>query len=258
MISPESTVFETPSLKATLREVPWDSAVFGFPVALIEDVRGMRGELAESDFQGIREWLDANAVRLVTCRLPHDQLTVSFFLEQLGFRFVEMVLHPFIERLGEQRLDDQGLRVSTAVSADLEALVAIAETAFGCERYHVDPRIDRDKANMRYGNWVRGCLRHPSQRLLKVTEGEQIVALFVTETQQPGRAYWHLTAVAPPFQGNGIGRRAWKAMLRYHQEQKIDVVATTISARNNRVLNLYSHLGFRFSPPEMTFHWMRD
>jgi hypothetical protein len=32
-------------------------------------------------------------------------------------------------------------------------------------------------------------------------------------------------------------------------------VQTCITARNTPVLNLYSHLGFRFPEPLMTFHW---
>jgi RimJ/RimL family protein N-acetyltransferase len=34
-------------------------------------------------------------------------------------------------------------------------------------------------------------------------------------------------------------------------------VRTSVVARNNRVLNLYARLGFRFSQPKMTFHWVR-
>jgi hypothetical protein len=39
---------------------------------------------------------------------------------------------------------------------------------------------------------------------------------------------------------------------------KCEAVTTTISSRNTRVLNLYAKLGFRFMPPEITFHWLSD
>jgi hypothetical protein len=47
-------------------------------------------------------------------------------------------------------------------------------------------------------------------------------------------------------------------MLLRHKTDGISAVLTTISARNTRVMNLYAGLGFRFRPPMMTFHWIRD
>ncbi|MBV5350282.1 GNAT family N-acetyltransferase, partial [bacterium] len=114
-----------------------------------------------------------------------------------------------------------------------------------------------DRASVRYGNWVVNSLDHPRQSLLKVVDGENIVALFIVEQLASGKVYWHLTAVAPQYQGKGLGWRAWRAMMHYHQLQGIGVIETTISARNIRVLNLYARLGARFLPPEMTFHFMR-
>jgi RimJ/RimL family protein N-acetyltransferase len=73
-----------------------------------------------------------------------------------------------------------------------------------------------------------------------------------------GHSFWNLSAIFPGYYGKGYGRRAWLAMLRYHQENGCIAVSTTISARNIAVLNLYSSLNFRFLPPEMTFHWMRE
>jgi hypothetical protein len=47
-------------------------------------------------------------------------------------------------------------------------------------------------------------------------------------------------------------------MLARHLGEGVGKVSTTIAARNVPVLNLYSSLRFRFAPPEMTFHWVRD
>jgi ribosomal protein S18 acetylase RimI-like enzyme len=70
--------------------------------------------------------------------------------------------------------------------------------------------------------------------------------------------YWHLTAVAPQCQGQGYGWRVWRAMLAHHARGGVRSVRTTITAGNVPVLNLYSKLGFRFLPPETTFHWLRE
>jgi len=70
------------------------------------------------------------------------------------------------------------------------------------------------------------------QRLLKVVQGDQIVALFIVESGENRSVYWYLTAIAPEWQGQGYGQRVWRAMLRHHQGEGQDSVMTTISARN--------------------------
>jgi RimJ/RimL family protein N-acetyltransferase len=84
-----------------------------------------------------------------------------------------------------------------------------------------------------------------------------LVAFFVTELLPDGTCYWHLNAVAPGVQGKGYGLRAWLTMLRHARDSGARRVRTSIAARNHRALNLYARLGFRFSPPLMTFHWVR-
>lgn len=245
-----------PSLFLSICLVPWDSDVFGFPVAQIDSLTIHDATKAKVEFQQVRRWLQEQKVRLVSCRLQHQKLAESFFLEDEGFRFVEMVLHPHTKQLNNLTVDESGLAVAPAVETDLPALTAIAETTFGSERFHVDPRVNLDLANLRYGNWVKSCLTHPQQVLLKVSNGHEIVALFIVESLASGIVYWHLTAVAAHLQGKGIGLMAWQAMMHYHHSEGAKGIQTTISARNTRVLNLYSRLGFRFLPPDMTFHYV--
>lgn len=161
---------DTSALTLSIGMVPWDSEVFGFPVASIDAIRVMDSAAAIEDFQLAWKWLDQNKVRIVSCRLPHDRFAESFLLESENFRFVEMVLHPRVETLDRLRLEDEGLTIVPAVESDLPTLISVAESTFRSERFHVDPRVDSGRANVRYGNWVRACLVHPRQRLLKVLE----------------------------------------------------------------------------------------
>lgn len=248
---------ETPALRLVVREAPWDSAVFAYPIVQIEEIAVRNPEAAIDDYAGCFQWLQQEKVGLASCRLPHNCLVESMFLEARGFRFVEMVLHPRLDRLSALVLPDDDLQLARAAETDLPALQAIAEQAFSHERYHVDPRLDSRLGDRRYGRWVRNSLDHPTQRLFKVLDGGQLVGLFLLENLPDRSAYWHLTAIAPAWQGRGYGRRVWQAMLRHHQAEGCEEVNTTIAARNTPVLNLYAQLGFRFLPPEMTFHWLR-
>jgi RimJ/RimL family protein N-acetyltransferase len=244
------------SLKAAI--VSWDTEIFDYPVAQIESLKILDPALISHDYKEFESWRDLNNCKLISCRLSHDKLSESFFLEENGFHFIETVLHPKFDELIRLNISDQGLEIILADEKDLPILIRIAESAFKYERFHVDPRLDPLRGNLRYARWVANTIKHSRQNLIKILDNKEIVAFFIIETMDDGHVYWHLTAVSPEHQGKGYGHRTWLAMLRYHQENGCMAVSTTISARNIPVLNLYSSLNFRFLPPEMTFHWMRE
>lgn len=245
-------------LRLAARQVPWDAAVFGYPVAQIHTLVLTDPMAAMSAYQRFQRWLDAAGVRIVSCRLAHERLPESMFLEANGFRFIEMVLHPLFTELRVLDLPADDLAIAPAAETDIPALQAIALDAFQHERFHVDPRLAATLGDLRYARWVGNSWNHPQQVLLKITDGERLVGMFIVEYSDSGDVYWHLTAIAPRFQGQGYGLRVWRAMLRRHQTDGHERVTTTISVRNVAVLNLYAKLGFRFAPPEMTFHWVRE
>lgn len=256
--SSDRIVLDTSSLAIECKLVPWDGEAFGFPVAQIErlEVRNRGG--ATVDFRCVLDWVDQEGVKMVSCRLDHGRLRDSFFLEDQGFRFVEMVIAPTLANLERRIWEDDSISIDLATPADAASLALIAEQAFGHERYHVDPRLDRRHADQRYANWVRRTIDHDSQKLLKITDGERVIGVFIVEMREGRDAYWHLTAIAPQWQGQGYGRRVWRAMLHRHGLEGCVSVTTNVSVRNVAVLNLYARLGFEFLPPQMTFHWLRD
>lgn len=248
---------DTPGLALAWSEAPWDTAVTGYPVWQIDHMALGEGDTrpAMAAFESAR---DRSGVGLVSCRLPHDRLRESLFLEEHGFRFIEMLYQPEIKLASVTDLgEDPLLNVRTATEADLPTVVAIAGTAFANERFHMDPRLGPRLGNPRYQNWIKSCFQHPTQLLSVLSDEDKLVAFFVTETLADGLCYWHLNAVAPEAQGQGYGRRAWRTMLQQAAEAGARRVRTSIVARNVRVLNLYARLGFRFLAPQMTFHWVR-
>jgi RimJ/RimL family protein N-acetyltransferase len=248
---------DTGSLLLEWAEAPWDTAVFGLPVLQINRLE-VRTPAADQDMVSFENTRDRLRSPLVSCRLSHEQLRESMFLEVHGFRFIEMLYQPEMENLdGIPVHQETGLSVWPANEQDLPVLMEIAGSAFHNERFHVDPRLDSRLGDQRYRNWIANSLTHPSQRLYAIRDGNCLVAFFVTELLPDGTCYWHLNAVAPGVQGKGYGLRAWLTMLRHARDSGARRVRTSIAARNHRALNLYARLGFRFSPPLMTFHWVR-
>ena len=260
MTKTSSNQFEitTETLQIRASNVHWDTSAFGFNVAQINliEIFGHTKEII--GWQHFQDWLDSNSIHLVSCRLPHNHLKESLFLESQEFRFIEMVLHPHVNNLQQLSIPNDGLIIVPANETDIPNLVFIAEHAFNYERYHVDPRLEKKPADLRYGKWVENSFHHATQRLFKILNDKHLLGFFIVEYDEKKSIYWHLTAISPQWQGMGYGLRVWRAMLKHHQKEGYDSITTTISARNSAVLNLYAKLNFRFLPPDMTFHWIRD
>ena len=252
---PLSGRIDTENLELAWAEAPWDSKLFGAPVLQIETMT-IRGSKPLADIGSFVDVLQRSGACLASCRLSHERLNESFLLEDIGFRFIEMAYQPELA-LSADGSHQALLEVHAATAADLPAILDIAGSAFGNERFHMDPRLASGLGDIRYQNWVRSSLAHPSQRLHAIRDGSRIVAFFITEEQADGTCYWHLTAVAPAAQGQGYGRRSWETMIAHARQQGSQRIQTCIVARNHRVLNLYARLGFHFPPPLTTFHWVR-
>lgn len=251
-------VIDTPNLHLAWFAASRDSALFGFPVLQISDI-GLRTASAVADFQAFESSRDQIQAGLVSCRLFSGCLKESMLLEERGFRFIEMIYRPELDGLQTRDFPaPTEIEIRRAGNADLPMVQEIASSAFHNERFHVDPRLNPRIASQRYRNWATSSFAHPRQRLYCVHGATGVVGFFVTEMLDDGTCYWHLNALAPEAQGKGWGVLAWQAMMDVARQAGAARIRTCIAARNHRVLNLYSRLGFRFPAPDMTFHWARS
>lgn len=234
--------------------VPWDSSTFGFAVAQIDRIELGTETSVVGLFSEFDAWCAREGIRLVSCRLDHRQLRESMQLEEHGFRFVEMVFEPRLEALDAVAAPHHAIHVSEARHADLSAIEEVAYAAFTTGRYLLDHRLPPDLSQRRYAGWVRSALEAHGQVVLKAELEGSLAGFFIVERLPGDRVYWHLTAVAPGWQGRGVGLSLWRTMVRRHAAERARSVETTISGHNLAALNLYARLGFSFPAARMTFH----
>ena len=246
-----------PGLELRVSIVPWDSSALGFPVAEIDAIELAPGVDPAPTLARLVSWLDQRRVRLVSARLESLRLRESMLLEELGFRFVEMVYSPVLEPLSLAMPVDDDVVIALPSEFDLGALRAVASSVFTTGRHVLDPRLDAPAGHERYRSWLEGALDDGRQEVLKATIGDEIVGFFVIERAPDDSVYWHLTAMAREAQGRGLGKKVWRSMIARHRGDGIRRIATTISAHNTPVINLYAGLGFRFTAPRSTFHLVR-
>jgi RimJ/RimL family protein N-acetyltransferase len=238
------------ALSLAVQLVPWDTEACECVVAHVSEILVHNANEALDAFALFERWRDAAAVKLVSCRIPANRMRESMFLEDRGFRFIEMVLRYRTPALAQ--VDVPGVTIAQATADDLEAIGAIASTAFSADRFHADPR---HWASQRYLRWARSAHAHESQRLYKAVHDSRVIGfLVVNHTGTP----WHLFGLAPETQGAGLGVQTVRAFLSECARLGATHVEGIISARNSRMLTLGAKLAWRFFEPEVTLHWVRE
>lgn len=132
---------DTPVVKLVARLAPWDMESFGFGVAQIDVLECRERAMPATAMLPFFQWLDASDIRLVSCRLKYDRLIESMLLEDCGFRFIETVLHPYVDLSRFDRPEHETFVITPAECADIAALEVIAAEAFVHGRIHMDPRL---------------------------------------------------------------------------------------------------------------------
>ena len=238
--------------------VPWDSDIFNRKIAQISKFKILDSEKAANDYELYQKWCEKNKIEFSSCKLLHGQVNEGLFLQNKGFKFIELNYHPFFNNLALLKLPASNIEIQKAEDCDEKLLADVAETIFHNERFHKDPCVETELANKRYRIWVENAFKQEHQKVLKCILNNQVIAFFVVEYPEPAQCFWSLVGMLPEFQGKGLGKQVWQAMLKYHQQEAISTVSTSISSHNVPVFNLYVALGFRFPEPFITLHCLHN
>ncbi|HEY3317432.1 MAG TPA: GNAT family N-acetyltransferase [Coriobacteriia bacterium] len=243
---------------AVLRASEWDGAHFGFPVGRLEHMISA-GPREASD---LAEWVERRCadlgLRFCSTVLPAEDLHGTHALEAAGWRYQETRLHPWLALAGAAW--ESSPRVRPANEADTEAVARMARTAFSADRFHNDPGFDAVAADAFYERWAREwfAARDPQRRAWVLEAGGTIAGFFLVRIVEPAPgapavADLVLTAIDTSLGRRGLGTELWSAALDALTAEAA-YCATTISARNTAVVNLYAKLGFRFGRTETALH----
>ena len=124
----------------------------------------------------------------------------------------------------------------------------VAYSAFSTGRFLLDQRLPPELSGVATRP---GCGPASGRRqiVLKAEVEGDLIGFFIVEHRPDQSVYWHLTAIAPDWQGKGMGMSLWQTMLLRHKAEGASFVETTISGHNLPALNLYARLGFTSGPP---------
>ena len=235
--------------------VPWDTEIFGFPVAQvkswsIQDMSDLDG-LVNSLYRTLKN----EGVRVVTAKLDNVEDTFLLLnnLLKKGFDFIETTIEPYA-KLVQVKEYDKPVPLKRATLDDKEAIKNLAREAFAKDRFHVDSRFPRDKADYRFHYWVENSFKHNELIYVLRSSTGDIQGFFISKEIDKNEIYLSLAGVRKDLQGRGYGYKLYAAMMSHFKSKGYKLASSTISLYNQDVFRLYSGLGFHFRNPKITLH----
>jgi hypothetical protein len=236
--------------------LPWDEAIFGFPVAEFRPGLLPPGRDEVTSFRAaLEDFAASSGVELISLRLDALSGPAVHTFCGAGFFPVDLSEEASSTRLRPESMPKPRFGIRTAEPADHPDILRIAGSAFRFGRYHTDPRFPRELADKRYVHWVRNAL----------SSTEPGVSVFVLGAAPQRLGFFHVVvsdevadlrlAAADPESPVGLGLALYSETLLALQRLGARRFVTKVSAANIGVMNLYASIGFRFSNPQHVLHW---
>ena len=236
---------------------PWDSELFGFPCWELR----LDGEPSPALADALARFVAARREAgecLLAAKIPTQQVASGRLLTAHGFYVVETLLdislpltrlQPIAARIGRR----EALRPATP--DDLESIARIAGAAFRCDRFHLDPSLPVEKADLRYRSWVERGLRDGEPLFVYAGAAGAIRGFFHLRELPEAGVDLALAAVHPSCQGTGIGALMYQAVLEECRRRGYRSASTRIAVNNLPVANLVFRLGFTIREAVYTYHY---
>jgi GNAT superfamily N-acetyltransferase len=221
-----------------LRDDPWLSEVFGYPVL----VAGRCGERREPP---VPSFVYAKVDAADTDRVGA--------LEDEGFRVVDVNV-TLARRAAEPPPPAHGpVRVERAAPEHTGAVLEIAGGAFRYSRFHLDPEVPGELADRVKREWIRSYVEgRRGLELLVALEGDRPLG-FLAVLEADGARVIDLVAVAPEAQGRGVGGALVGAFVARHAPHSSELRVGTQVA-NVPSLRLYARHGFEPAAAAYVLH----
>lgn len=233
------------------RPLPWDSALFGFPVARVSpDV--VHGGLLEQAIGTLR----SEGVQLAYVSVPWSDADATAALTQVGARCVDRKVRYRKQAIASRQLPP-GIEsvVGQPCTADLEQLALVSGTY---SRFRADPRIAREVFEKLYVAWMhRSMAGEIAQDVLVIHEGSSCIGMVTVaeaESDCGSTGTIGLIAVADGHRGQGHGKRLMLGAEAWCAARGLTAIEVTTQMRNVAACGLYAARGYGVVGDEAVFH----
>ncbi|HYV16724.1 MAG TPA: GNAT family N-acetyltransferase [Conexibacter sp.] len=234
---------------APITALPWDSALFGFPIARVNATR-LDAAALDAALAACR----AQAIRCAYLLLDADDAHGSQLAQATGFvvRDVRLELERPLERDTARRAAD-ATAVGPARLEQRPALDALAREAFPLSRFFADPGFPRERCGDLYAAFLaRGLDGAPERRTLATADASGFVVCHLDEPRSVGTI--ELIAVAADARGSGDGSALVAGALETFTAAGLRTAEVVTQAANVASQRLYARAGFRTRRARVWLH----
>jgi ribosomal protein S18 acetylase RimI-like enzyme len=268
--SPARKAVEMAATSYGLRELAWDTALFGMKMGEViinsgHDAGGFALDIWQNTMEDARRqayqfllcqldarYRDAAAALISQGAVTGDTLVTL----ELNFNEVPEVAATTLESVPAE------LQVTTAGSGDLPAICDIAAGSFIHSRIYQDTRFDRTKARQFYPQWIRDSFGTSEiMYALKDKTGAGPVLGFISLQYQEGerRVVIRLIAVDEQHRNSGYGQAMMDWLIRDALKRGFVRIQVGTQANNTAAIRLYEKNGFRPISTKYRFHiWLSE
>lgn len=214
-----------------IKDTPWDTVAFGMHTAEITEYSA--ASLARAILMPGHYSIKINP--LDDKRLLHGH----------GFYYCDTLIEPYCTTANFARVEHADASISTKI--DLDMLLSISHGAFHYGRFHRDFAIDKERADLRYDNWLRQLYKQAAVYGL-CWQGE-LQGFIACDSNN-----LILHAVAQAQRGKGRAKYWWSLVSEEILAAGHSEVRSSISAANLAAVNLYAGLGFSFRRAQDVYH----
>ena len=187
----------------------------------------------------------------IDVKIPVSQICPLTALQNLGFRLIDTNVQ-LLKTAGEMRLG--GYKCRFASESDYDSVCEIAGSSFTNSRFHLDPLISKETANLIKKEWAGNFFKGLRGKWMVLAEVEGKVAGFLQLLKRSDSAIViDLIAIESNMQGKGIAG----AMISFANSECLEVPAEIIvgtQISNIQSLAFYVKHGFRIISADYVLH----
>ena len=237
-----------------IRPDPWLAALFERAVFRIDAGGGSIGDIGSLVDEHRRQHDRA----FYYAKVDASDVPAVASLTAAGMTVVEVNVTFGMPSDARRRDDDprEEVAVDAASAADADCLLNIAASSFRYSRFHLDPLVPDALANRIKREWVASYLAgRRGECLWTVRSGGRIAGFLAVIGGDDGVRHKtiDLVAIAPEFQGRGIGQAVMRFFFR-HYAKACDHFRVGTQVANVPSMRLYEAAGMRIERSQYVLH----
>ena len=187
----------------------------------------------------------------IDVKIPVDQIAPLTALQNLGFRLIDTNVQ-LLRTAGEMRLGDYKCRFAS--DSDFDSVCEIASSSFTKSRFHLDPLISKETADLVKREWAGNFFKGLRGKWMVLAEVEdKVVGFLQLLKKSDSTIVIDLIAIKATMQGKGIAG----SMISFANSKCLEapgdiIVGTQIS--NIQSLAFYVKHGFRIISADYVLH----